>query len=89
MQLSYDAMLVYVLHSGCVGHLTTGRVEQSADEGLQVYSPFVSEINEYISGSRLRSWCVMGRDGKALPGWCSVRPEDQHLLDELALRRTK
>ena len=80
MQLSHDAVLVYVLHSGCVGRLTVGRVEQSAGYGLNVYSPYASAINDYISGPRLRSWCVIGRDGKPLPGWYSIRLEDHRLL---------
>ncbi len=76
MPLSYDAVLVYVLHSGCVGRLTFGRVEQSDAKNSRVYSPDLKTMNDYISGTRLRSWCVIGPDLKPHPGWHSVRPED-------------
>jgi hypothetical protein len=77
MPLSFDAMLVYVLHSGCVGRLTFGRIEWNEANGLNVYSPDLRAMNEYISGARPRSWCVIGQDREPLPDWCSIRPEDE------------
>jgi hypothetical protein len=77
MPLSYEAVLVYVLHSGCVGRLTFGRVERNEASGLDVYSPDPNMMNDYISGTRLRSWCVMGRNRKPVRDWYSIRPEDE------------
>jgi hypothetical protein len=84
MPLSYDAVLVFVLQSGCVGRLTFGRVERNDAEGLKVYSPYPHAVNHYISGSRVRSWCVIGPDGKHLSDWHSVRPEDRDLVSSAA-----
>jgi len=77
MQLSYDTVLVFVLRSGCVGRLASGRIERNESMGLNVYSPYPSTVNEYISGDNLRSWCVVGADGKHIGAWFSILPEDR------------
>jgi hypothetical protein len=77
MQLSPDAALVFVLRSGCVGRLVSGRIERNACGGLNVFSPSPRTVNEYISGANLRSWCLLGPDAKPLDGWSSIRPEDR------------
>ena len=78
MTLSTDCVLRYVLlSSGVVGHLVSGRVEHEA-EGLMIYDT-LGRLNEYISGSNLRSWCVI-RAGVALPEWSHILPEDSARL---------
>ena len=58
MLLSDTAMLVFVLrHSGCVGRLTSGRIEWVGPAELNVHTKPSGAINDYISGSNLRSWC--------------------------------
>lgn len=76
MHLSYEKILVFVLHSGCVGRLTSGRIEHEESTGLRVYSPYPATLNEYISGANLRSWLVAGADGQPIGGWASILPED-------------
>jgi hypothetical protein len=78
MTLSDDCVLFFVLRqSGVVGHLTSGRVEQEG-EGLAVYDYF-GNLNEYISGTRMRSWCVV-RARRHVPEWSQIMPEDVPLL---------
>jgi hypothetical protein len=77
MPLSYNAVLVYVLHNGVAGRLASGRIER-ADNGLAVYTGPGMTLNEYISGPKIRSWCVLGLSGQPLAGWIHVLPEDQH-----------
>ena len=77
MQLSYDRILVFMLRSGCVGRLTSGRIERSESMSLNVYSPYPNTIDEYISGANLRSWCVVEADGKPIDAWFSILPEDR------------
>ena len=74
MTLSIDCTLYYVLrHSGFAGHLSSGRVEKEV-ECLRVYDAY-GKLNEYISGHRLRSWCLV-RAGHRVPEWTSIMPED-------------
>lgn len=78
MPLSVTATLVFVLRrSGCMGHLSSGRIERDGSGGIYVYTGWDNVINDYISGSNLRSWCVVGLDGKPLPGWHEIEPEDK------------
>jgi len=37
-------------------------------------------LNEYVSGSNLRSWCIMTMEGFPIDDWYSVAPEDQSRL---------
>jgi hypothetical protein len=75
MPLSYDAVLVYVLHNGVVGRLATGRIQRQ-NTSLMVYTGPSMVLNEYISGPQIRSWCVVGPNGQPLAEWCHVLPED-------------
>ena len=77
MPLSHLATFVFTLHSGVAGRLTHGRVER---DGQHVIVYQGGRKNEYISGTRLRSWCVLGPDGSPVREWCHVLPEDRHLL---------
>lgn len=77
MPLSADAVLIFILRSGVAGRLTTGRIERDGSAGLNVYSPDPQTINAYISGTNIRSWCVLGPQGKPLAGWCEILPEDR------------
>ncbi len=78
MILSTDYVLSYVLRdSGVLGRLTSGRIEKEND-GLRVYNTF-GEVNEYVSGFKLRSWRVC-RAGIAIPDWSHVSPEDSERL---------
>ena len=76
MNLSFDCVLAYVLgDSGCAGRLLEWRVERHPASGLSVYDAGGTLI-EYISGSRMRSWCLFGDRGAPIPGWCEMQPED-------------
>ena len=74
MVLSCGCVLLYVLHSGVRGRVTSGKAELDEREGVIVYDRF-GTLNEYISGDRLRSWTVI-RDGTPVPGWSHIMPED-------------
>jgi hypothetical protein len=74
MVLSCDCVLLYVLHSGVRGRVTSGKAELDEREGVIVYDRF-GTLNEYISGDRLRSWTVI-RGGTPVPGWSNIMPED-------------
>lgn len=79
MRLSEAAVLFFVLRgSGCVGRLTSGRIERDGAARLNVYTG--SAINAYISGDNLRSWCVVGPDRRPLAGWDEIIPEDRPRL---------
>ena len=76
MTLSQTAVLVFVLRrTGVLGELRSGRIERDASIGLAVYNGSTGEINGYISGSNLRSWCVLGIDGKPMPGWQHIESD--------------
>jgi hypothetical protein len=69
-------VLVYILaESGVKGHLNSGRIERNASGKLTVFH-VQGDLFEYISGERLRSWCVIGPDGKPIDGWREILPED-------------
>jgi len=77
-------MLVYILkHSGCTGRLTSGRIERREAGSLHVYDSR-DELIEYISGERLRSWCVFDGAGAAHREWCHVQPEDAAFFQNAA-----
>lgn len=62
MPLSHDAALMYVLHNGVAGRLTSGRIVRE-NTSLAVYTGPSLTLNEYISGPQIRSWCVVGPTG--------------------------
>jgi hypothetical protein len=77
MPLSLTTVLVFVMrHSGVVGELSSGRIERNSDAGLNVFTGPMGQLNDYISGTNLRSWCVLGVDGKPMPGWHAIEAED-------------
>ena len=73
--LSDEAVLVYVLESGVRGHLSSGRIERHSSGKLHVFDT-KGGCFEYLSGERLRSWCVVGPLGRPIDGWREVLPED-------------
>jgi hypothetical protein len=74
--LSHDAVLVYILaESGVKGHLTSGRIERDSAGKLNVFDSRGDRF-EYLSGARLRSWCVLGPEGKTIDGWQKILPQD-------------
>lgn len=74
--LSEEMILVYVLRqSGTRGRLVSGRVQRSDSGGLDVFDA-AGRYFEYLSGDRIRSWCVFGPDGKPVEGWSEIRQED-------------
>jgi len=76
MVLSDDMSLVYVLaESGVRGHLTSGHIERNSSGALDVFNAW-GERFEYLSGERLRSWCVVGPEGKPMNGWREILLED-------------
>jgi len=76
MVLSEEAALVYILaESGVKGRLTSGRVERDPSGRLNVFDARGWRF-EYLSGDRLRSWCVLGPDGKPIDGWREIQPQD-------------
>lgn len=79
MRLSDDAALLFVLRSGVQGRLTVGKVEHDVDTLVRVYDRH-GDLQPYISGTRLRSWCIVGPAGQPIPSWCSILPEDRGRL---------
>ena len=76
MLLSDEAVLVYVLaETGVRGHLTSGRIERHPSGKLHVFD-VRGDCFEYLSGERLRSWCVLGPQGQTIDGWREILPED-------------
>jgi hypothetical protein len=76
VQLSPEVVLVYVLaESGVSGHLSSGRIERRPCGSLDVFDAR-GERFDYLSGNRLRSWCVIGPEGEPLDGWREILPED-------------
>jgi hypothetical protein len=74
--LSDEAILVYVLRdSGLRGQLMAGRVERTESGQLSVFDGFGSPF-AYLSGGRIRSWCIFGRDGTPMEEWREVQSED-------------
>ena len=74
--LSDEAALVYVLaESGVRGKLTSGRIERNPSGALDVFDAR-GDWFEYLSGEKLRSWCVVGPEGKPIDGWGEILPED-------------
>jgi hypothetical protein len=77
MILSDEVSLVYVLaESGVRGKLTSGRVERSLAGELDVFDPHGNKF-AYLSGRRLKSWCVVGADGEPMDGWGKILAEDR------------
>jgi hypothetical protein len=73
--LSDEVVLVYVLRdSGVRGQLMSGRVERVGPR-LAVFDRYGVAF-EYLSGDRLRSWCIFKADGTALEGWREVLQVD-------------
>src|SRR5258708_2878593 len=87
MNLSAGFTFAYVLHgSGCAGRLCAGRgrlcagrIERHDSHGVRLYNA-EGEFIEYISGSNLRSWCVLGPLGDSLEEWSHVLPQDVFLI---------
>ena len=80
LQLAPERTLVYVLHTGVTGRLQSGRIERDPGGLLLVYTQAPTRLNAYISGTNLRSWCVVGPGRQPLPGWCNVTAEDHDRL---------
>lgn len=76
MALSDNAVLVYILaESGVRGRLNSGWIERGPDGTLNVYDARRTRF-DYLSGSRLRSWCVVDRTGHPIDGWREILLED-------------
>jgi hypothetical protein len=76
MVLSEKVVLVYILaESGVRGRLTAGRVERDPSGRISVFDAR-GEGFEYLSGERLRSWCLIGAEGQPVEGWREIQPED-------------
>ena len=76
LTLSPETSLVYVLReSGVLGRLTSGRVEKDGPGRVNVYHAHGALFN-YLSGTALRSWCVVNIHGMPLPDWNAVLTED-------------
>ena len=75
MVLSESAVLVYILkESGVRGHLTSGRIERRPG-AFDVFDARGYRI-DYLSGKRIRSWCVVDAHGQPVDGWREILPED-------------
>jgi len=80
--LSGEAALVYILaESGVRGFLTSGSIQRNASGTLDVFDAD-GRWFEYLSGKRLRSWCLVGLDGKPIAEWNNILPEDVHKITE-------
>lgn len=75
MPLSDDSVLIYILQSGVLGRLSAGRIERDGNAVINVYDRY-DRLQPYFSGTKLRSWCVVGPNGLPVPSWSSILPED-------------
>ena len=75
LELSYNAILVFVTTSGCSGHLASGFIE-SNDAGETTVYDARHVVNPYISDGRLRSWCIVTLHKTILCNWSSIAPCD-------------
>lgn len=76
MKLSEDAAFVYILaDSGVRGRLTSGRIERDPSGQPTVFDAYGGCI-QYLSGNRLRSWCVVGPQGRPIDGWQEIQAAD-------------
>ena len=74
--LSDEAILVYILtETGVRGHLTEGKIRRGPTGRLDVFDARGNRI-DYLSGNRLRSWCLVDALGKPIDGWREILPED-------------
>jgi len=74
--LSDEAALVFILAESAVkGRLTLGRIERGPEGMLNVFDAHGNRI-DYVSGSRLRSWCLVDGKGNPIDGWREILPED-------------
>lgn len=74
--LSDEAVLVYILtETGVRGHLTQGHVRRGPAGTLDVFDVRGTRI-DYLSGKRLRSWCLFDVLGNPIEGWREIQPED-------------
>ena len=74
--LSPESALVFVLaETGVRGHLTVGQIERGVAGGLDVFDA-QGDLIDYLSGRRIRSWCVVDALGKPLDGYRQILPED-------------
>ncbi len=75
MDLSDNAVLVYILkESGVRGRLTSGKIERRGGS-IDVFDAQGARV-DYLSGKRIRSWCVVDAKGEPLNGWREILPED-------------
>ena len=76
MVLSDEAALIYVLaESGVRGRLTAGRIERGTAQTIEVFDARGNRF-DYLSGKKLRSWCVVDASGQPLNGWREILSED-------------
>lgn len=74
--LSDNVLLVYILaESGVRGQLKAGWIERATDGIVNVYDARGTRF-DYLSGRRLRSWCLVDRNGQPMEGWREILPED-------------
>jgi hypothetical protein len=68
---------VYILAAtGVRGHLSAGRIQRGPGRSLDVFDQTGKRI-DYLSGDRLRSWCVLGPEGAPVEGLGEILPEDR------------
>jgi hypothetical protein len=76
MVLSDNTVFVYVLkESGVRGHLSSGKIERPGTGALDVFDARGDRI-DYLSGTRIRSWCLVNAQGQPVDGWREILPED-------------
>ena len=73
MNLSFDCVLIFVLHSGVLGRLTRGSVKRNGDD-IHVQDTY-GDLNPYFRLRRVRSWAIYS-DGSLVPDWSNIVPED-------------
>ena len=84
MNLSLDLVLLYILHTGVLGRITTGRAERDGESAINVYDQY-GTLQPYFSGVRVRSWCIVDRSGRTFQSWSAIEPEDSSRLNPNAL----
>ena len=79
LKLSLDRSLKFVLMTGVQGRITQGSVSRSGEKRIDVYDQY-GRLMAYISGDRVRSWCVFNVNDEPIIGWHEIEPQDAELM---------
>jgi hypothetical protein len=77
MVLSGGLYMLYILREGDSGvlRIDSGRLERDGLAGLNVYDE-QNKLIPGLSGTRIRSWAVIGPHGQRVRGWFDILADD-------------